>query len=357
MIPRNQDDYLAEGYFRAGHTIRRTRYVFVGGETYSTIWSRVPLRHYTLSKSQRKLQRRILRDYTVTAGPYEPAADQDALYARYQTAHPLDVAESVDEVLGFERPVLSFETYCLRIEDGDELIAFSCFDLGDTTAASLFGCYAPERARESLGFATMLLEMAFAKTELHLDYYYPGYCVPGHAPFDYKMRLPDLEGKTWVSDAWTDFGEVLAAPLPHRRISACLAEVAELLSAAGLAAREVVMPLAENFYSTYSPSGPLPHVQMLAPDFRIPLGELFVGYDPHAGSYELWLASVQVDIRHEEAAAPWLDDLPTGADLRLYNWRVPVHVTTDPATLLRFLQPGALVARLVSGVKPTNTER
>ena len=344
-----QDDYLAEGFFRAAHTVRRTRYVFVDGAYFATVWSRVPLRTYALRKSHRKLLRRVRERYTVTVAPYERRDDQDAVYAAYQAGHPLDIAEEVAEVLGYQEPVVPFRTHCLRLTDAEgRLAAFSCFDLGHFSAASLFGAYAPEYARESLGFASMLLEMDYGR-RLGLEYYYPGYCVPGLAPFAYKLRLPDLEGRSFIDAAWTPMTEVLARPLPTEVLDAALSDLEETLLAHGVGCRMLLMPLAESFHATDAPVGPLPHVQMLAIDSPVPLGDLFVGYDAAERQYEVWLAAAHTDLRAEADLGRSLVDFPADADLRLYAWRIPVVAFRKPREMLKYFQPGSMLTRLLAG--------
>ncbi len=348
IIPKQQDDYLAEGYFRAGHTLRQTRYIFIEGEVFTTIWSRVPLHTARLSKTQRKLQRRIERSSTITVGPYRPSADQDELYERYVAHHPLDVPETIAEVLGEDLPAIPFQTFCLRIERDGVLVGMSCFDIGDRTAASLFGCYDPAYAAESLGFATLLLEMDYCRHLGEIDYYYPGYCVVGLGPFAYKMRLPDLEGRTFLDETWGDMQDVLARPLPHQLIERRLVELQLSLEQSNIDSHLVVMPLAEHYYTSFSSTGPLPHVQMLALATAVPLGELFVGYDALAETYEMWLAAPETDLRYEPVAQRFLGDFPPDADLRLFSWRIPVLAARDPSAMLRYLQPGKVLARMVN---------
>ena len=344
-----QDDYLAEGYFRAAHTVRQTRYVFVDGDYFATVWSRVPLGAYALRKSHRKLLRRVRRRYTVSVGPYEQRDDQDALYATYQADHPLEVAEEVAEVLGYQAPVVPFRTYAVRLVDGDgHLAAFSCFDVGESSAASLFGAYAPAHARESLGFATMLLEMDYGRGR-GLDYYYPGYCVPGLAPFAYKLRLPDLEGRSFVDAGWEPMRDVLARPLPKDLLGAALSELEELLLSRGVPCHQLVMPLAENFHANNAPVGPLPHVQMLAIDSPVPLGDLYVGYEATESQYEVWIAAAHTDLRDEEDVGTWIHDFPPEADLRVYAWRIPVLAFREPQELLKYFQAGSMLSRLLAG--------
>ena len=337
-LKNSLDDLLARGYFRAGHTLRQTRYVYVDGVMYPTVWSRVNLQDYALSKSQRRLYRRVASRYELRIGPYRSRGDQDELYERYQAAHPLEVGESIADIFGHHSPVLDFKTHAARLERDGRLVAFSCFDIGETTIASLFGCYEPSYARESLGFASMLFEMAYGR-ERGLRYYYPGYCVPGLAPFAYKQRLPALEGLTYRRKAWAPLPEVLAGPLPKAEIEARLARLTPLLTARGIAFRPLLLPLADSLPSAPSLTGPLPHPIMLSVVIHVPLGEVFVGYDLTEETYEIWLAGAQVDLALDPHMVALFTDFPPDADLRLFGWRVPLFTSPDPEAIAGYLKP------------------
>ena len=194
----------------------------------------------------------------------------------------------------------------------------------------------------------MLLEMDYGAQQ-GLEHYYPGYCVPGLAPFAYKLRLPDLEGRSYVDADWAPMAEVLARPLPKQRVGDALQHLEELLLAHEVPCRPLVMPMAENYHAINAPTGPLPHAQMLAIESPVPLGELFVGYDPALEIYEVWIAAPTVDLREEQPDGPWLEEFGPDADLRLYAWRIPVLGVEDPRELLKYFQPGSLLTRLLAG--------
>ena len=72
--------------------------------------------------------------------------------------------------------------------DGGLLIAAGFFDLGKNSAAGITCIYHPDYKKYSLGKYLMYLKMDFCLQE-KLQYFYPGYVVPGYAPFDYKLDI------------------------------------------------------------------------------------------------------------------------------------------------------------------------
>ena len=337
------DDLLERGFFRSGHSMRQTRYVYVDRKTYSTIWSRVPLQTFSYTKSQRKRLRRCLSEFDISIAPYQALRDQDELYDIYQAAHPLDVGESVTDILGHHRPLLDFDTHTLRIERHGRLVAFSCFDRGESVLASVFGCYDPRLPKESLGFATMLLELDYGRRNGY-SYYYPGYCVPGLSAFSYKLRLPDLEGRTYAMPTWQKMSDVLELQLPKVQLERVFAHLMSLLEPLDYDLQLRYMPLSEVVPSTAASPGPLPHQIMVEIKHSLPLGQVFVGYNLEKSEYELWLASTQIDLAEDPLMAPLFEELPENSDLRLFTWRIQVYTTTDVSSLLKYLNPGSLLS-------------
>lgn len=349
MLPHPQDHFLQEGFFRAGHTVRRTRYLYTGGRLWSTVWSRVDLHHFSFRKSHRKLLRRTLRDYAYEVGLYRPQRDQHEVYEAYQRSHPLDVGESVREVLGSDHPQASaFRTYALRVSDAaGRLVAFSCFDVGSDTLASLFAAYRPEVARRSLGFFTMLAEIEHG-ARMGLRHYHPGYCVPGLPAFAYKLRLPDLEGRTFLSDEWRPIGEHLAAPLPHEIVWERTDALAAELTRLGIGHEVRHAPLYEIVPHGNPEYGPLPLPYGIELALPSGLGEVFVGYSPLRKRYECYYGQAVADLRFESAYVDLVDQLPGDSDLRLYEARALMYTAADEAlqALATHLTPEALAAQV-----------
>ena len=335
-----QDDYLSEGYFRSGSTMRQTRFIFIDGEVWSTVWARSPLQNLSFSKSQRRIMRRIQARFRVEIGPYRVKADQEAVYEAYCLNHPLNVASSVEEILGFYPSAVQFKTYSIRFIDKQtgELAGFSCFDRGEGSLASLFAAYLPEYRSYSLGFGSMLFEMAYG-AKLKLGHYYPGYCVPGLAPFAYKLRLPQLEGRYYHHKDWRPMDEVLQEALPLQLINTRLDVLQVKLDKARLHSDRLVMPLFETLSAMrLSPGGPLPHIIMLELESHSENTRLFVGYDCFSANYELWMAANAADLREEVSFSAFVLDLPYNADLRVFQWRMPVHHSQDPDVMISFLK-------------------
>ena len=349
MLPHPQDHFLQEGFFRAGHTVRRTRYLFTGGRLWSTVWSRVDLRAFSFRKSHRKLLRRTLRDYACEVAAYRPRRDQDEVYDVYQRHHPLDIGGSVREVLGSDHPQSSaFRTYALRVSDAaGKLVAFSCFDVGSDTLASLFAAYRPEVARRSLGFFTMLAEIEHG-ARVGLTHYHPGYCVPGSAAFAYKLRLPDLEGRTFLSEEWRPMSECLTSRLPHELVWERVAALADELTRLGIDHEVRHAPLYEIVPHGNPEFGPFPLPYGIELALPRDSGEVFVGYSPLRQRYECYYGRAVADLRFESAYDDLVDQLPSDSDLQLYEGRALLYTAADEAlrALAAHLSPAALAARV-----------
>lgn len=349
FLPHPQDHFLNEGFFRAGHTVRRTRFLFSEGRMWSAIWSRVKLQQYALRKSHRKLWRRVTRDFTYEIVPYRRRRDQDEVYDAYQRAHPLDVGETVTDVLGSDLPQADFfRTRALRVFDADgRLAAFSCFDLGGDTLASLFAAYRPAYARRSLGFFTMLAELDYGR-RAGLLHYHPGYCVPGLAPFAYKLRLPNLEGRSFISDAWRPMDSYFTGPLPHEIVWEHTAALAKQLTRLGIGHDVHHAPLHEIVPDGNPEFGPMPLPYVIELALPGGLGEVVVGYEPSARRYECYFGQTVADLRFEPEYEGLAEQLPEDSDLRLYSSRALLYTAASEAVaaLATHLTPEALVAQV-----------
>jgi len=112
---------------------------------------------------------------------------QEKLFALYRASFDGYLAESFKAQVNGLAEGNVFDSMEVAIYEGDDLVAFSLFDLGMSSATSISGIYHPAYARFSLGYWTMLLEIAYAQEQKKL-HYYPGYVVPGIDKFDYKLR-------------------------------------------------------------------------------------------------------------------------------------------------------------------------
>jgi len=341
VLPQSQDDYLDQGFFRAGHTVRKTRFVFVEQDFWSTVWSRINLQTYSLRKSHRKIWNRVNRRFTYSIQAYEDREDQHQVYNAYQKNHPLDVGETLNDIFGLHEPTHTFNTHTVRIYDEGQLVGFSLFDLGEDSIASLMGCYLPEYASHSLGYFSMLAELDFGKKR-NLSYYHPGYCVPGVPAFEYKLHLPNLEGKSYIDADWQPMSDVLAKPLAKALLIEKLEELQFAMRIAGVVHERVYTPLSEVLPESQYIYGPFPHPVMIKLSDENHFGQIFVSFELVKKRYETYIGQAIADLRNEMDLAEFTAKLPPNSDLQLFEGRGLIYVSTMSEALATHLRPKPL---------------
>lgn len=187
------DSYLERAWYRMGTGIFTTHFLFFEDSLFSAIWLRLPLKALTLRKSVQKILRSNRARFRTVIHPAKIDDEKEALFQQYRSVFKGRLSDSLRECLLDGKDGCIFDTYETCIYEGEKLVAFSFFDLGKRSLASIKGVYDPAYSAFSLGIHTMIEEMLFGH-ELGFDYYYPGYVVPGFNRFDYKLRLgrPDV---------------------------------------------------------------------------------------------------------------------------------------------------------------------
>lgn len=192
------DQYLEKGFFRGASMFYKTQMLCIGTQVSSVLNIRLPLSKHSYSKSQRKILRKVKKQFRVKMSSYLPTDQMETLYQAHKSRfkgflYP-DLASFL--TMGSTSAYEIFDTYKVEVFDGDRLIAFSLFDLGKRSMASLLGVYDEEYASYSLGIFTMLYEVELAKG-WHISYYYPGYILHNNRQFDYKLRIGEIEFLDW----------------------------------------------------------------------------------------------------------------------------------------------------------------
>jgi arginine-tRNA-protein transferase len=244
LLPEELDAYLARGWYRMGQSIFTTHYLCFGEQFFSAIWIRLELGGHAFSKSQRKLMRRNGQRFRVHYQPAEINREKELLYQRYRRQFRGTLAPNLQESLLDGEEFNIYQTLECQILDGDQLVGLSFFDLGRDSAASIMGVYDPNYADFSLGYYTMLLEIAYC-LEQGLQYYYPGYVVPGYDRFDYKLRIGPVEYLNLEQWRWLPYAELHAADIPLERMRRQLLELQLILERTGHKARLLHYPLFE----------------------------------------------------------------------------------------------------------------
>jgi len=204
LSPESLDWYLSRGWYRMGGHIFTTHFLFFQDRPFSAIWIRQGLNTHKFSKSQRKLMRKNAKLFDLAIGPRVIDEEREELYTRYSANFNGRLSPTISDSLeDYENHNGIFNTWETTIRDkvSGKLVGVSYFDLGDTSAASILGIYDPLLSSFSLGYYTMLLEMEFCR-EQGLEYYYPGYVVPGYSEDNYQRsprcytpterRVPDF---------------------------------------------------------------------------------------------------------------------------------------------------------------------
>lgn len=200
------DDYLERGWYRMGQSIFTCHFLFFNESLYSPIWTRLPLEGYSFRKRLRKVYNRCERQFRTEVRSSIINEEKEELYQRYRDNFEGKLAPTLLNSLQDDQVFNIFNTYEVAVYHGKKLVAFSFFDLGEKSLASIKGVYDPNYATFSLGFYTMLKEIKFGM-DGGFKMYYPGYIVPGYPRFDYKLRIGkpsdleyfDLRSRSWKS--------------------------------------------------------------------------------------------------------------------------------------------------------------
>lgn len=245
MAPEALDSYLAKGWYRMGQTIFTTHFLCFQQHFYSAIWIRLELEDYHFRKSIRKLMNKNSRRFRVEFRKGKIDRQKERLYQRYRRSFAGMLAPSLKDSLQDGDDQNIYNSYEVCVYDEDRLVAFSFFDLGNSSAASILGVYDPDYDRYSLGFYTMLLEVQYC-LDHDLSYYYPGYVVPGYARFDYKMRIGDVEYFDLEKSSWLSFNELAEEEIPITKMELQLINLQKQFIKRGLPCQVKYYPLFES---------------------------------------------------------------------------------------------------------------
>jgi len=244
IFSHDLDQYLERGWYRMGQTIFTTHFLFYRNSLYSAIWTRLPLENYQFRKSLRKIKNKNEKTFQTIIRPTDLNLEKENLYLEYQKHFPEFRSPSLAAYLNDGHDTNIFNSLEACVYDGDKLIAFSIFDIGAKSLASIIGVYSPDYQSYSLGFYTMLLEIQYG-LDHDFTMYYPGYVVPGRPKFDYKKRIGkpeevqyfDLKTSNWLSISQLDEQEV-----PIRKITSNLGQIHADLKKIGIFSQLLYYP-------------------------------------------------------------------------------------------------------------------
>ena len=238
------DAYLEKGWYRMGLSVFTCHFLFFNDSLFSPIWLRLPLDGLVFRKSLQKIMRQNRQQFRTVVKHAVIDDEKEALFLRYKADFKGKLSATLrDSVLDGEANTI-FDTFEVCIYDGDKLIGYSFFDLGNNSLASIKGVYDPEYSRFSLGIYTMIEEIHFG-LDLGFQYYYPGYFVPGFSRFDYKLRMGRPEEVQFFdlkTQAWMPMQNFSKQNVPVGVLTGRLNEVGQALVNAGITAQMLYYP-------------------------------------------------------------------------------------------------------------------
>ncbi|WP_044174034.1 hypothetical protein [Flectobacillus major] len=228
------DTYLADGWFRMGQSIFTTNFLKFNSVFYSAIWLRIDLFNLVYPKTKQKLAK-LNAKFRVEIQPASLTMKQEALFAKYRQHITFDTSSSLQQLLYGDTQREIFDAYEVNVYDNQKLIATGFFDLGEDSAAGISCFYDPEYKKHSLGKYLMYLKMDFCQSK-GMNYFYPGYFVPGYPLFDYKADLApqSLEYLDVFSELWKPFSTFLPENTPIKLMQNKLLALQDLLEEEGV---------------------------------------------------------------------------------------------------------------------------
>lgn len=242
MSPARLDKFLAGGWFRNCHLLFRSQLICLEGDVFSVVNIRLNLEKYGFSKSLRKIYRRNMKRFTFEVRSMQIDDEKEQLFQQHRNRFKGFLFESLQHF--FSEDLMGqqvFDTKEICVYDKGRLVAYSFFDEGQNSMASLLGVFDEGYSKNSLGLFTMLLEIMYATTS-GKKYYYPGYILDQPSVFDYKLRLGEMEYYNWQGE-WLPKDQVAINTNIASRLRSKIAEVESALRIWNVTNQRILYPV------------------------------------------------------------------------------------------------------------------
>jgi arginine-tRNA-protein transferase len=194
------DELWATGWRHQGHLFFRYNHCFMGGKLHDILPIRIPLAHFVLTKSQRRIIRKNT-DLRWQIGPAFFDEETHLMFERHSERFSDNVPESIYSFFTASPSDTPCECHCIRALLNGKLIAVSFLDIGLKSCSSVYAIFDPEYADRSLGTLTLLREIDHARS-LGLNLLYPGYGTLEPSHYDYKWRFGPMQMLDWEKNDW-----------------------------------------------------------------------------------------------------------------------------------------------------------
>jgi arginyl-tRNA--protein-N-Asp/Glu arginylyltransferase len=181
------DLLLANGWYRLGDSIFTTHFIKFDEIFYSAIWLRVDLSAWKNDATFHRLCNRN-KQLEVRYSKMQIRDDLRNLFRLYRANVKFKSDTSLDNLLYGESNTDNFTSYLIEVFDQNQLVGAGVFDIGLHTAAGITSFYDPSYKKFSIGKFIIYQKMKYCQQN-GIQYFYPGYVVPGYAAFDYKLDI------------------------------------------------------------------------------------------------------------------------------------------------------------------------
>ena len=193
--PAEMDRLWSEGWRHFGPLFYRYAQAQHGGRVLDVRPLRIDLEAFQPSRSQRRVHRKNA-DLAVRVQPPHIDELRRSLFHRHKARFIENVPDCLEDFLGAEPSIGPCLTLEVGLYSGDRLVAASYMDVGAAAVSSIYAFFDPMEENRSLGIATMLAEMTWAR-DRGCRYYYPGYAYAQPSHYDYKKQFSGLESFDW----------------------------------------------------------------------------------------------------------------------------------------------------------------
>lgn len=338
LSPEELDAYLAHGWYRMGESIFTTHFLCFEAEFYSALWVRLPLHNYRFNKRLSKLLRSNQEQYGCIIQPASIDAEKEQLYQKYREDFPAPLPPTLAHTLLDDLEPKVFQTYELLVYDQDQLIGLSYFDLGAESAASILGIYHPAYKKQSIGFFTMLMEIAYCQ-EHGFQYYYPGYVAPGYPRFDYKLRIGAVEYFDLQTAQWLSYNTINLEDIPIKKMVRQLTVLSDWMQLKSIPHHFYYYPLFETNLTNYWPKDCFDFPVMLRCAIPTPPNQhIILVFDPVSQKYLVLLCrnASQGAFQFNTIDFPWLQN-PSFFNGLILSEQL-LHKTSSPEALCAYLE-------------------
>lgn len=197
------DSFLAKGWFRMGfmmHTARTTS--IDGGKEYPVYWLRYKVNAVALPRKNKKIIS-ASSAFTIRCRPLTLNYETELLFKKYRKGIRFKVSDTLGSML-LDINNDTFDSWIMEVRDNGRLIAAGIFDTGKTSVENIINFYDHAYAKYSPGKLLIMSIHQYCRKH-GLEYYYPGYYLPGQQVLSYKLFLDKKatevylpEENTWV---------------------------------------------------------------------------------------------------------------------------------------------------------------